>query len=665
MAQLKGFTKNIIFEQSKKIIMVVTGILFTYIIAQYLGPVEYGLVLYFIGFMAIINLFGVSMLQSIISAFMPKWKSKNVFIKSVKYQYLIVIPVVIAITIFSEPISVFLGKGPFELLQLAAVLQLIMPIHMSYLFLFRSFKMFGKTFKIESVMQASVLVFAILFVIIFGFGMYGVIYAQMVSAIVCILMSTYYFRSVPFKNTFIDKTELIKYGKFGYPTSLVRHGYNQLIIILMGIFISPLWLGYYYLIEKISGAFIGKSTSTITDVLFPYLVEKHSNKKVLGDFVSLGIKTNALISAIFGGVLLIITQPLLQIFLPDFVDAYVLLPLYVLVSILGAAGFMEHLFVSLNKMKILLKIKAISAVSTSITAIILLPWFGVWGLLFSMIIYQIIFFCIAFYYTKRIGVHVSIIPNRKDLKYAKTIIAILKKSSIHSIQKMIFNLFSNKKRFRKVNSKIVVYTAIFGDKDSLKATIPFDGVDYICFTDNKNLKSESWKIKVINPEFKNPRKNARKIKVFPPKIINNYTYSLWVDGTHTPITNPRKLIARYLGENDLIRYKHHQRDTLLKEANAVIAMKKDKRSIVEKQIKRYLAEGFPLEMGLTETTILLRKNKPKIIEMNKMWWNELHKNSIRDQMSFDYSCWKTKIKCAKIPGNVFRSFHFNYKPHKR
>ena len=49
--------------------------------------------------------------------------------------------------------------------------------------------------------------------------------------------------------------------------------------------------------------------------------------------------------------------------------------------------------------------------------------------------------------------------------------------------------------------KKCIYTAIIGDYDNLYSSInnvKTDGWNYICFTDNKNLKSDFWKIIYVN-----------------------------------------------------------------------------------------------------------------------------------------------------------------------
>ena len=64
--------------------------------------------------------------------------------------------------------------------------------------------------------------------------------------------------------------------------------------------------------------------------------------------------------------------------------------------------------------------------------------------------------------------------------------------------------------------KKVIYTAIFGDYDNLvEPYFKQDGIDFICFTDNRELQTPSdsvWKVKYIKPLYSDSTRNARKYK---------------------------------------------------------------------------------------------------------------------------------------------------------
>ncbi|MGE6539335.1 hypothetical protein [Bacillus luti] len=46
--------------------------------------------------------------------------------------------------------------------------------------------------------------------------------------------------------------------------------------------------------------------------------------------------------------------------------------------------------------------------------------------------------------------------------------------------------------------KVIVYTALFGNYDSVKEPLFIDeNIDYILFTDNRSIQSNNWKTKIL------------------------------------------------------------------------------------------------------------------------------------------------------------------------
>ena len=77
--------------------------------------------------------------------------------------------------------------------------------------------------------------------------------------------------------------------------------------------------------------------------------------------------------------------------------------------------------------------------------------------------------------------------------------------------------------------KIMVYTGIIGDYDQLKEPLfTSENIEYICFTNNMNVKSKNWKIVLVDNEhgLDNVRL-ARYIKMFPEKFLQKEGTSVW------------------------------------------------------------------------------------------------------------------------------------------
>lgn len=58
-------------------------------------------------------------------------------------------------------------------------------------------------------------------------------------------------------------------------------------------------------------------------------------------------------------------------------------------------------------------------------------------------------------------------------------------------------------------------------------------IDYICFTDNIDLLSDIWQIRLIPDELRNLSnvKKQRVIKICPHRYLREYDISIWIDGS--------------------------------------------------------------------------------------------------------------------------------------
>ncbi len=212
------------------------------------------------------------------------------------------------------------------------------------------------------------------------------------------------------------------------------------------------------------------------------------------------------------------------------------------------------------------------------------------------------------------------------------------------------------------NNKKIVYTAIFGNYDALRdPTYINDDWDYVCFTDNANIKSKVFKIKIVEPVFDNNTKNARMIKVLSHLFLKGYDYSLWIDGSvHLRGRNINELIDDMDQKSANISvHAHSKRDCVYNEATTCIKLKKGFKSTIENQVYFYHHERMPENLGMVETAELLRMLKnDKTKSFNILWWMQLNQYSNRDQLSFNYISWKYGFKYNIIPGSQYDDPYF-------
>lgn len=205
------------------------------------------------------------------------------------------------------------------------------------------------------------------------------------------------------------------------------------------------------------------------------------------------------------------------------------------------------------------------------------------------------------------------------------------------------DLFVSNFDFKK--NKCVVYTAITGGYDNLNDPEYIDpDFDYICFTDNPNLKSNVWDIRFIKSDELNPIKKARKCKILAHEYLKEYSYSIWVDGSFKIIGNLKDYINTYLNNNVMIFVKHIRRNCIFEESKACINLKKDNLDIINYQMKKYSSLNYPISNGLVETGFIFRKHDDDVvIKLMADWYNEVDNNSVRDQLSLNFVAWKNNI----------------------
>jgi len=212
--------------------------------------------------------------------------------------------------------------------------------------------------------------------------------------------------------------------------------------------------------------------------------------------------------------------------------------------------------------------------------------------------------------------------------------------------------------------KYVIYTCITGNYDTLKSHINLNNFDFVCFTDNTSITTNDWIINKIPENIKHLSlvKQQRYIKTHPHEILSDYEYSIWIDGNVDVLSDPTNL----LDDNFCIEIPvHPQRNCIYKEAIACLKQKKDTKENIDKQIIRYHQEKFPENYGLVQSNIIIRKHNDRdCIKLMNDWWNEIEKGSHRDQLSFNYVCWKNpNIKIKQLSKDTCNSkyFHWNVK----
>lgn len=236
--------------------------------------------------------------------------------------------------------------------------------------------------------------------------------------------------------------------------------------------------------------------------------------------------------------------------------------------------------------------------------------------------------------------------------------------------------------------KIAIITSIYGDYDTIKEhNINYkSNVDWYCFTDNKNIQSNTWQmintpyhlqnLDASDMKYKNSYPNVKtdskiynmmcakfyKIKTHSIDILQKYDYYIWIDGSillrQTFLDNIFDHIQR---GHELIQFKHSVRDNIKDETYVSIQMPKYKTQQLSQQYVDYMNEGFPDKSGLFENTIIIRKKNDRCNAIFDKWWIHNLKYSYQDQISYPYVLWSLRETPDHIiENNVFNNDTYSY-----
>jgi hypothetical protein len=216
------------------------------------------------------------------------------------------------------------------------------------------------------------------------------------------------------------------------------------------------------------------------------------------------------------------------------------------------------------------------------------------------------------------------------------------------------------------DGKGVVYTAITGEYDNLTKPLYINpSWKYICFTNNKSISSDIWEIRYLENDAKLDNiRLARRCKILCTEYLPDYDYSIWCDGKIQIKSDLYDIIKLYHLSSPMLCMPHYERNCIYEEANACIEAKKGNEKEILNQISRYRSENYPEHNGLVDSCVLFRcHNNKKLNQMLQMWWHEIENESTRDQLSFEYSCWKTNFRYDLCNFSIYNNPYFSVESH--
>lgn len=223
----------------------------------------------------------------------------------------------------------------------------------------------------------------------------------------------------------------------------------------------------------------------------------------------------------------------------------------------------------------------------------------------------------------------------------------------------------------KRNIRLVVYTAVFGGYDMIRAPRQrTPDVDYVCFTDSRRPMPEGWTRADLPAVAKplSPASRNRWAKMHPHLLFPDHDASVYVDGNIDLIGDVATLAQRAVDDGALSMYDHPFRRCLYDEALTCARVGLDWLAPIRRHVERYAREGFPRHAGLFEANVIVRRHHEALV-MRTMdrWWAEWQSGIKRDQLSLTYALWREGLPVHSLGQHDprFVQQYFIYRAHRR
>jgi len=192
-------------------------------------------------------------------------------------------------------------------------------------------------------------------------------------------------------------------------------------------------------------------------------------------------------------------------------------------------------------------------------------------------------------------------------------------------------------------NRFCVYTCLIGNYERLneQPVASSSDVDFICLTDDVNLKSKTWKVVKIDPLFKrDPIRSQRAVKLLPYSYLTDYEISLYIDNAVILLVKPEDIFHRFRAHCDFLLPSHSFRDSVLDEFRKVRKSLLDDPLRVDEQLADYKATDAtclnekPYWTGLQ----IRRHSNDGVRNAMHIWLAHVLRYSRRDQLSANYAC---------------------------
>ncbi|MFG6656280.1 glycosyltransferase domain-containing protein [Scandinavium sp. M-37] len=217
-------------------------------------------------------------------------------------------------------------------------------------------------------------------------------------------------------------------------------------------------------------------------------------------------------------------------------------------------------------------------------------------------------------------------------------------------------------------NRLVIYSVITGGYDKVLPVENIDSdCDYYIVSNEHIVLPEPWKLLTPSTDGLDNKNFNRYYKINPHILFPNHQHSLYIDGNILLCGDIYNWSKAQLSNNDFAIFNHPERDNIFDEGKICSFIGTDYFWVINRQLKKYKAEGFNYR-ELFEANILLRShNKADVMRLMEMWWSEYSSefSAKRDQLALPYVIWKMNYKINNMGSSDarFDQEYFKYMSH--
>lgn len=183
-----------------------------------------------------------------------------------------------------------------------------------------------------------------------------------------------------------------------------------------------------------------------------------------------------------------------------------------------------------------------------------------------------------------------------------------------------------------------VYTVLMGRYETLneQPALRDSSLPRICFTDNPDLQSDTWEIRVVPPTLPlDPIRSQRLIKAKPFDFLPGFDGSLYIDNSVILKAPPEVILEKLSPDGGCVFIRHSFRTSLQEEFFEVIDTGLDDSVRVFEQFNHYKVSATPeLDGPVIWTGLIIRDHRVKNFgAFSEIWASHILRYSRRDQLS--------------------------------